>query len=154
MICSMSLHHVDTCLPTHTHSYSLLLTPTNLHLPNHCKICCPGASSTCPKPRPILYSQTKSTLNLLLISIIIMSVPYGVGTTFFYSLIVSIAFDDEVKANSLLIAGLNLLYLRIQPEIDFPLDLSLPINCRLHDTILDIRPRPRPQPWNSNRPRL
>lgn len=31
--------------------------------------------------------RTKSTLNLLLISIIIMSVPYGVGTTFFYSLI-------------------------------------------------------------------
>jgi hypothetical protein len=65
-----------------------------------------------------------------------MSVPYGVGTTFFYSLIVSNAFDDEEKANSLLIAGLNLLYLEIQPEIDFPLDLSLPMNCRLHDTIL------------------
>lgn len=37
LICSclspryLSLHHVDTCLPTPTHSYSLLLTPTNLH---------------------------------------------------------------------------------------------------------------------------
>jgi hypothetical protein len=125
------------------------LNPTNLHPAKSLS----GASSTSlPKPRPILYSQTKSTLNLLLISIIIMSVPYGVGTTFFYSLIVSIAFDAEEKANSLLIAGLNLLYLEIQPEIDFPLDLSLPINCRLHDTILDIRPRPRPQPWNSIRP--
>ena len=105
-----------------------------------------------PIPRPILYLQTKSTLNLLLISIIIMSVPYGVGTTFFYSLIVSIAFDDEGKANSLLIAGLNLLYLQIQPEINFSLDLCLLEICRLHDTILDIRPRPRPQPWNLIRP--
>jgi hypothetical protein len=81
-----------------------------------------------------------------------MSVPYGVGTTFFYSLIVSIAFDDEGKANSLLIAGLDLLYLEIEPEIDFPLDLSLPINCQLRDAILDLRPRPRPQPWDPIRP--